>query len=463
MTRFTDWTPYMKRFLIGLFATLVALSALLAITAARFQSTVKPNVFVGSVPVGGLSFDEAARKVRIWWEAERINQLELHHDKIRVPLAPMTPGALGVMVDDLASVKQLPFTDFVGEAKARVQGTVDEKQVFDPKFKPAPVDLTTLQATIRNSVGDPRPATVSFVNGQIVKTPEVNGFTLDKEKLFDAVVTAVTQEKPVELPLVEAPKKLSDEQLAAIKDVVSEFSTRFPASNRPRCANIKLAQSKINGLILLPGESFSYNETVGPRTIKAGFQLAGVYKNGRHDTGIGGGICQVSTTLYNAALFANLPIKQRLNHSMPVPYVPVGRDATVNYGAIDLAFTNTFSTPIAIAAEYLPGKLTFRILGTKDPSITVKITSAGFKSFPMVVKTVKDPTLPVGKIKVIEKDSAPRAIRTFREVYQNGVKVRTDSLGVSHYPGGQKIVAVGTRPPVVAPVAPPVTGVVTRP
>ena len=435
----------MKRFLLVLLTVVAAISAAIAITAFRFEQTVRPNTFVASVPLGGLTRPEAAKKIRIWWEAVRINQLELKNDKLRRPLPPMTPGALGVVVDDDATVALLPLTDLVTEVKVKVGQADYPRQDVLPQFKSVPVDLTNLEAAIRTSAGDPHPASIRFENGNIIKESEVSGFTLEKPRLFDSVVKAVREEQALDLPLVEAPKKLNDESLAAIKEVVMEFSTRFPASNVPRCANIKLAQSKINGKILMPGEIFSYNDTVGPRTLKAGFRLAGVYKNGRHDTGVGGGICQVSTTLYNAALLSNLAIKQRLNHSMPVPYVPVGRDATVDYGSIDLAFENTYPTPIALTSEYVPGKLTFRILGTKDPSLSVKLTISDHKSWPCQVKTVKDPTVAFGKTKVVEKGTNGQSVRVYRKVYQNGVLVRTDSLGTSHYPGGVRIMAVGTK------------------
>lgn len=420
----------------------------MAISAYRFEATVAKNVFVDGIPVGGLSPTEAQRKIRIWWEAVRINALEMRHPKIRKPIAPMTPGALGVLVDDVATVAQLPLAEFIGSLKDKLTSDDPVRRDFAPKFKAIPADLTVLKSTIHASVGDPHPARARFVNGQVEVEPEVSGFQLEQAELFDAVVKAVLSEQALELPLSEAPKHFSDESLSAIKEVVSEFGTNFSASNRPRSANIKLAQSKINGTILGPGDVFSYNNTVGPRTLKAGFQLAGIYKNGRHDTGIGGGICQVSTTLYNTALFADLSIRQRLNHSLPVPYVPLGRDATVDYGRIDLLIQNTYATPIAIAAEYRPGHLTFRVLGTKDPSLSIKLTADEYKSWPRVTKTIPDPTVPPGKQVLVDKGCDAFSIRTYRRVFKNGQLVRTDSLGRSHYPGGPKIVAVGAPIPI---------------
>jgi len=167
---------------------------------------------------------------------------------------------------------------------------------------------------------------------------------------------------------------------------------------------------------LAPGEKLSFNKTVGRRTIENGFKLAGVYKAGKHDLGIGGGICQVSSTLYNAVLLSDLKVLRRQNHSMPVAYLPVGRDATVDYGSIDLVFENTMSTPVAISSSYTPGRLTFRVLGKKDPSISVKILSIGHRSWDTGVKTVMDPTLPAGKRLIVEKGSRGHSVSTYRLV-----------------------------------------------
>jgi vancomycin resistance protein YoaR len=210
---------------------------------------------------------------------------------------------------------------------------------------------------------------------------------------------------------------------------------------------------------LAPGERFSFNETVGQRTVKAGFKEAGVYINGRHDTGVGGGICQVSTTLYNAALFSNMKIARRTNHSLPVPYVPVGRDATVNWGAQDLVLENNFDKPIALSATYTPGKLTFRVLGQKQPGLEVKIEREGLKSWAAPTKTVNDSSLAAGKRKVVESGSTGYSVNTFRLVFENGQLVKKEALGRSLYSSSARIIAVGTK----SKPAPPVSPVINSP
>jgi vancomycin resistance protein YoaR len=448
----------MKKVLLGLTAVLGGTAGVLSITAARYQETIRPNTKVGPVDVGGLTYEEASRKLRVWWEGEKLKPLELHATGLKKKLEPVRPSLLGVTLDDQESVRDLPLQTFVDDAKSGVTGEQFPETKYEVKFKPSGLRPLALLASVKEAAGEPRPASVRYEKGAIVRKKEQGVVELDEPGLLDAVTTALAEGTPVEVPLKQAPKKVPDEELAKIREVVSEFSTRFSAGNVNRSENIRLAAAKIDGTIVMPGERFSFNGTVGRRTRRAGFREAGVYINGRHDTGIGGGICQVSTTLYNAALFANLPIKQRSNHSMPVPYVPVGRDATVDYGNLDLVIENNYDGPIAIDSEYHPGRLAFRVLGTKKPGLSVKITQGPRRSFPARERKVFDPKLPVGVTRVVEGGSLGHSLSTFRSVYVNGQLVSKEPLGRSYYGGGVRIVAVGTGRPAPKPVvkaAPP--------
>ncbi len=123
--------------------------------------------------------------------------------------------------------------------------------------------------------------------------------------------------------------------------MLGSFTTKYDGTNTARTTNLKLAASKINETILSPGEEFSYNAIVGERTIAAGYKEAKVYSNGQVVDGLGGGICQISTTLFNAALYANLEITEIHNHQFVPSYVGAGRDATVVYGSKDFKFKNS--------------------------------------------------------------------------------------------------------------------------
>lgn len=148
-----------------------------------------------------------------------------------------------------------------------------------------------------------------------------------------------------------------------INGLLGEFSTRFDAANRSRVNNIWLASTKINDQILMPGEIFSFNETVGPRTKERGFAEAGVIRNRQHDVDVGGGVCQVATTLYNAARKSGMTIVERHVHSLPVHYVEKGRDAAIVYGEKDLRFKNDTGHTVLIRSYFAYGKLLFKFYG----------------------------------------------------------------------------------------------------
>lgn len=162
----------------------------------------------------------------------------------------------------------------------------------------------------------------------------------------------------------------------AFPDLLSTYSTKYSTRDRDRTTNLQLAANKINGTVLMPGEVFSYNQVVGERTIAAGYKEAPIYVSGEVVDGLGGGICQITSTLYNAVLYANLGIVSRSNHQFVPSYVTASRDATVVYGAIDFRFKNTRNYPIKITCSVSNGIATFNIYGLRsDNEYDVEISS----------------------------------------------------------------------------------------
>ena len=162
----------------------------------------------------------------------------------------------------------------------------------------------------------------------------------------------------------------------AFPDLLSTFSTKYAASNKNRTTNLILAANKINGTVLMPGETFSYNKVVGARTIAAGYREAPIYVKGEVVDGVGGGICQITSTLYNAVVYANLEITQRTNHQFVPSYVTASRDATVVYGSLDFQFKNNRNYPIKLVCFVSNGVATFQIFGLRqDDDCEVQINS----------------------------------------------------------------------------------------
>ena len=153
----------------------------------------------------------------------------------------------------------------------------------------------------------------------------------------------------------------------AFPDLLSTFSTNYSTRDTDRTTNLRLAANKINGTVLMPGETFSYNQVVGARTIAAGYKEAPIYVSGEVVDGLGGGICQITSTLYNAVIYANLEIVERSNHQFVPSYVSASRDATVVYGSIDFKFKNNRNYPIKLVCSVSGGVANFQIFGMKTP------------------------------------------------------------------------------------------------
>lgn len=191
------------------------------------------------------------------------------------------------------------------------------------------------------------------------------GYSFDKNQAKE-LLKSTQEEYVIPLNITYPNITVNDLDIDIFRDLISTFETKYNVSNIDRVTNLKLAASKIDGTILLPQEEFSYNKTVGARTIRAGYKEASIYSNGEVVEGIGGGICQISSTLYNSAVFSNFQITERHAHQFITSYVDLGRDATVSYGAKDLKFINTRSYPIKIKITVEKGIVKCSIYGLKE-------------------------------------------------------------------------------------------------
>jgi vancomycin resistance protein YoaR len=183
---------------------------------------------------------------------------------------------------------------------------------------------------------------------------------------------------PVKLsiPLREVAPTVTAGHLGAINTLLATYSTGLGGSSHNRRHNIRVACTAIDGTVLMPGEVFSYNQIVGPRTERAGFRTAPVIIHGELVPGTGGGICQVSTTLYNVALLGDLKIVRRSHHQFPVHYVPPGRDATVAYGSLDLRFANSLPGPVALDVKTVGSRVVVHLFGTAACKRNVQLVSS---------------------------------------------------------------------------------------
>ena len=238
------------------------------------------------------------------------------------------------------------------------------------------------------------------------------------------------------------------------KDVLGEYTTTVNGSS-VRKNNVRLAGEKCN-VILLPGEEFSYNQTVGKRTKENGFGEAGAYLNGETVQEVGGGVCQASSTLYNAVVLANLEVTERTNHTYISSYVPIGRDATVSWGGPDFKFKNNRDYPIKIEASYAGGKLTCKIIGTDVDGSYVKFTSERTGDVAYNTKYENDATIPEGQQVTKQAGSNGGKAVSYRLVYDKDGKLLSKKKEAnSYYKGHEAIIAVGTMKVEQAPEAQP--------
>lgn len=230
----------------------------------------------------------------------------------------------------------------------------------------------------------------------------------------------------------------------AFPNLLGSFKTNFATSNVNRSTNIRLATEKINGTVVMPGEVFSYNQTVGKRTAAAGFKSAAVYVGGEVTTGIGGGICQVSSTLYNSVLLSNLEIVERTNHGFNPGYVPAGRDATVSWGGPDFKFKNTRNYPIKILASVSGGTILVEIFGLQtsdDYEVEIESYITSYIKYSTIER--QDASLAKGVTKVIQSGSNGCRSVCYRILKKNGEVVEKNLLSKDTYSPHNKIVAIG--------------------
>ncbi|MCG9895531.1 MAG: VanW family protein, partial [Fimbriimonadaceae bacterium] len=255
---------------------LAAGGAGLAIAAVRHETHIRPNTFVGDVNLGYLPVPEAGRKIEEWFAATASRPLRFISDDLTSQPAPISAEEIGAELDLAATLARLPKEDFWGEVGRNVSRSTPARTRVAPVFAFKEEKLDQVAGFIEENLRDAQPARARFQKGTVVRVPEKAGLELNRSRFGDAVGQAMLEGAPVALPLQTAAKRVPDEALNRIQDIVGTYGTRFSAGERDRSANIRLAAQIIDGIVLMPGESFSFNRVVGRRTAAGGFKRAGV-------------------------------------------------------------------------------------------------------------------------------------------------------------------------------------------
>ena len=346
----------------------------------------------------------------------------------------ITKGKAGVKIDT---------DNLLNQVKQKLNDLNDNENFIEIPVvnkEPEAIDIDKIHSEVYKE-----PQNAYYTKDPFTVYPEVEGVDFDVEAAKE-LLKEDKDEYVIKLTITEPEITLDEIGTEAFPDQLSTFTTRYDVSDVDRSTNLRLASEKINGTVLKPGETFSYNKTVGARTIAAGYKNAKVYESGKVVDGIGGGICQVSSTLYNAALLANLEIVERRNHQFVTSYVGAGRDATVVYGQTDFKFKNTRKYPIRIVVTTNAGILKISIFGIKEENeYTFKFNTKTVSSIPYTTQYIEDSSLAAGTEKVEQKGANGLITETYITKMLDGKVVSTELLSKDTYSAMTRIIRRGTK------------------
>ncbi len=298
---------------------------------------------------------------------------------------------------------------------------------------------------------EPEDAQLSFTekDGELkVKlTGDHSGTKLNQKKTRELLQMPVEEGQVLELPIKQLSANIKKEDLVDMDSVLGEFSTDYSSSEPNRKDNIALSSIKFSHVLLKPGEEISFLNTIGDITKENGFKTSNVISDGEFQRGLGGGICQVSTTLYNAIVRADLEIVERHSHSKPIGYVANGTDAAVVQPSKDLIFKNDFAHPVYITAKADGKKLEYIVYGSKkDKDYDIELVPVSLGSYGPKTVVKYSNALYVGQQKVEKIGSRGYSYKTYRVKKVGDKEVERTLLNESYYTPSNRVVIQGTKP-----------------
>lgn len=425
-----------------------------AVGNSSSEQVFKNGIYMGSINAAGKTLDEVKSEVE-----EYVSQLQdktitltVFDNKVEV-----TGAELGISCGNL---------DVLTEAlEYGTKGNIIEryKALKDLENQPVEynIDLEVDDDALKNVVvekcevfnQDAVDATLEKTSSGFTVHEGQDGIVVNEEETIKKLKEFVTKEWDGENTQFEVSVKVEKprgdaEQLAKVKDVLGSFTTDFSSSGSSRSTNVTNGTNLVNGTLLYPGDSFSMYEKVSPFTEENGYYMAGSYLNGQVVESFGGGICQVSTTLYNAVLRAELQVDERFNHSMIVTYVDPSADAAIAGTSKDLKFTNNTDYPIYIEGYTANKKVSFNIYGcetrdTANRKVTFESVTVS-KTEPGAPKLIADGGQPIGYIKTTQSSHTGYVAELYKVVTENGVEVSRERVNKSTYQMTPQYITVGT-------------------
>lgn len=418
------------------------------------EQVFKNGIYMGNINAAGKTLEEVKAEVEEYVEdlQSKTITLSVFDNKVEV-----TGADMGISCGNLDVLTEALEYGTKGNIIERYKALKDlENQPLEYN-----IDLQVDQEALKNMVvekcevfnQEAVDATLEKTSSGFTVHEGQDGIVVNEEETIKGLEEFVTKEwkgENAEFEVnVQVEKPRGDaEQLAKVKDVLGAFSTDFSSSGSSRSTNVTNGTNLVNGTLLYPGDSFSMYETVSPFTEENGYYMAGSYLNGQVVESFGGGICQVSTTLYNAVLRAELQVDERFNHSMIVTYVDPSADAAIAGTSKDLKFTNNTENPIYIEGYTANKKVYFNIYGcetrdTANRKVTFESVTVS-KTEPGAPKLVADGGQPIGYFKTTQSAHTGYVAELYKVVTENGVEVSRERVNKSTYQMSPQYVTVGT-------------------
>ena len=410
------------------------------------------GVSVGGIRLGGMKVSEATNLLSEEMEAFGEKKVVLIFKKRPLNIVLNSVGIKLDIAESIRKAYQIGRTGSFWDQMASRWRIYRHGYDLRPFFNNNRVSLNSFFHLLEASIGVEPVRSVVKVNkdGEVSYTPSRTGFVIDQTASTQRLEDATFQKdvSTIEIPIKTVVPPLTEDDIKrwGLDQVLGSFTTKYEVNHKDRVNNLLIASSAINNVIVYPGQIFSFNTWVGPRVTEVGYKEAPVVYLGKLIPGVGGGVCQVSSTLYNAVLLSNLKIVQRLNHSLPISYVPLARDATVVYDGVDLIIENTSKFPILIVSNVTPPYLTVAVLGRKIEWKKVELETKVVETFPFKIKNTPDPTLSKGsKRKVI---SGRRGIKAelWRMVEYLDGSIKKELVNTSIYPAQPEEHKIGVKP-----------------
>lgn len=446
-----NWKRYLPMACMGIMLALLVIVKVSANAEKKETDTIPERVYVGEISVGGMTQEDATQAVEAYVAGLEDKKIVLQAGENELEV---TAGDVGISWGNPEIVEEAVGLGKSGNLISRYKAMKDlenEDKVYQiayniDKEKVVKV-LEDNEAVLNTKAVD---AGLERVDGSFNIIPGSQGVTVNVEESLNIIEAYFVQkwdgnDATVELVAEVVEPKGTEEELAKVQDLLGSFHTSYGTSGAGRSKNVSNGTSKINGSVVYPGEEFSVYEAVSPFEAANGYELAGSYENGTTVETYGGGICQVSTTLYNAVIRAELEVTQRSNHSMIVSYVDPSADAAIAGTYKDLKFKNNTDAPIYIEG-YTAGKVVyFNIFGheTRDSNREVSFVSETLSTTDPGVQYKASADLPIGKFSTEQSAHTGYNAQLWKIVKVNGVEQSREIFNKSTYKPSPKIVLVG--------------------